>query len=145
MSLISTAVTPVVLISAVAILLSGYTAKQTSISSQMRDLAAEHRNPATSDARRVSLKIQLALFQHRLTAVWASVLALTLALICFLTMIVSVILEQRTARLGSVGAGCLMLGLLLIFTAVAIELYEIHLSRLTARQELADICGMPEA
>lgn len=145
MSLISAAVAPVVLISAVAILLSGYTSKHISISSQMRSLAMEYRNHATDEIRRQNLKVQLLIFQRRLHFMWRSIFALSLAQLCFLTTVISVILSERAERIGVIGVISLVVGLLLMFAAVVTELYEMHLSRLTVTEELADICVTKES
>lgn len=137
--LISAAVAPVVLISAAAILLSGYSAKYGNISSRMRDLTGEYRRAETTTARRLLVKAQLVLFRRRIVAVWGATALLSLALLLFLGTVLSVILSTHEARLGWVGAGCLVCGLVLMTGAVVLELYEIRFARLVVDAELSDV------
>jgi len=138
-SLISAAVAPVVLVSAAALLLSGYSAKYGNISDRMRDLTGEYRRADTTEARRALLKRQLLLFRRRIIAVWAASALLSFALLLFLGTVISVIVSTHEARLGWVGAGCLVCGLLLMAGAIMLELYEIRLARLAVDAELSDI------
>jgi len=137
--LISVAVAPVVLITAAAILLSGYTGKYTNIADRLRDLAAEYRQAETSPGRRANLKTQMRLFHRRVSALWAASALLALALLSFLGTVLSVIFADQQSRLGWIGAACLVVGLILMAGAVLVELYEIRLARLTVAGELADI------
>ena len=142
-SLIGAAVAPVVLISAAAILLSGYSAKYGSVSERMRDLTGEYRRADTADARKTLIKTQLLLFRRRIVAVWAASALLSFALLLFLGTVFSVIVSTHAARLGWVGVGCLVCGLTLMVAAVSMELYEIRLARLTTDAELSDIFTSP--
>lgn len=142
--LISAAVAPVVLISAAAILLSGYSAKYGSVSDRMRDLTGEYRRTDTPAPRRAVIKIQLLLFRRRIIAVWAASALLSIALLLFLGTVLSVILSTHEARLGWVGAACLVSGLVLMVGAVSLELYEIRLARFAVDAELSDIFGEDE-
>lgn len=138
-NLISVAVAPVVLITATAILLSGYTGKYTNIADRLRDLTAEYRRADTSAERRANLKTQLRLFHRRVSAMWAASVLLSLGLLSFLGTVLSVIFDSHQIRLGWIGASCLLLGLMLMAGAVLLELYEIRLARLTMAGELSDI------
>ena len=138
-SLIGTVVAPVGLISTTAILLSGYTGKYTSMSDQMRRLTAEFRAAATTEVRRKSLKRQLNLYHRRITAAWGASALLSVALLFFICTVLSVILSSRATHLGVLGLFALMVGLVLVASAVGLELYEIGLARLTTAGELADI------
>lgn len=137
--LISAAVAPVVLISSAAILLSGYSAKYGSVSDRLRDLTSEYRRTDTPAPRKVVIKAQLLLFRRRIIAVWAASALLSIALLLFLGTVLSVILSAREARLGWVGAACLVSGLVLMVGAVSLELYEIRLARFAVDAELSDI------
>ncbi len=141
MNLVSAAVAPVVLISATAILLSGYTNKQANVAGQMRSLAAEFRLEHTPEARRASIRQQLALFQRREIAIWATTLALSLSLLCFLNTIFSVMLVEHFQRLATSGAVSLVAGLTVMLLGIVIELHEIYLARLTMQVEIADVSG----
>ena len=143
-SLLGTVIAPVGLISTTAILLSGYTGKYSSISDQMWRLAAEHRASGTAPARRQSLKRQLDLYHRRITAMWGASTLLSVALLCFVGTVLSVILSARQTRLGMLGIVPLFVGLSLVAAAIGLELYEIGLARLTVAGELADIFAEKE-
>jgi len=138
-NLISAAVAPVVLISAAAILLSGYSSKYGNISDRMRDLTGEYRRTDTTEARRALLKRQLTLFRRRIIAVWGASALLSFSLLLFLGTVLSVILSTHAAELGWVGAGCLVGGLAMMVGAISLELVEIRLARLAVDAELSDI------
>ncbi len=138
-NIISVAVAPVVLISAVAILLSGYTGKYGNISDRLRALAAEYRRADTSPARRATLRPQIRLFHRRVVAVWLVSTLLSLALLTFVGTVLSVIVAVREVRLGVVSAATLVIGLVLVGAAILADLYEIRLARLTIAGELSDI------
>lgn len=138
-NLISVAVAPVVLITATAILLSGYTGKYTNIADRLREMAAEYRLADTSGERRVNLKAQMRLFHQRVSAMWAASALLSVGLLAFLGTVLSVIFDNRQVRLGWLGAACLIFGLICMAGAVLLELYEIRLARLTIAGELSDI------
>ncbi len=138
-SAISSAVGPAALITTTAILLSGYTSKYSGIADQMRRLTAEYRAETTTENRRAGLKRQIPLFHRRINALWRASTLLSLALLAFITTVVAVLLSVHEARIGPVGVGMLLIGLILVAAAVGLELYEIRLARLTTAGELADI------
>ncbi len=139
LSVIGNAVGPAALITMTAILLSGYTSKYSGISDQMRRLSAEYRAAETTAERRESLKQQLRLFYRRIRAMWGASTLLSLALLCFVVTVLAVLLSAHETRLGPVGVGSLLTGLILVAGAVGLELYEIGLARLTIAGELSDI------
>jgi hypothetical protein len=59
--------------------------------------------------------------------------------------VAAVLLSAREARIGPVGVGMLLIGLILVAAAVGLELYEIRLARLTTAGELADLFTDTEA
>ncbi|GAC1636876.1 MAG: hypothetical protein NVS4B8_00960 [Herpetosiphon sp.] len=141
LSLISAAVTPIVLVTATSILLSNHTAKYNAISLQMRLLSAEYRAAGTPDVRRTSLHRQLILFQRRIRALGVASTCLYLALLCFLGTELAVIFVSgaRVARLDVAGAITLVIGLLLMVLTVLLELQEVRLARHTGKEELRDV------
>lgn len=143
---VSSVLAPASLITMTAILLSGYTGKYGSIAGQLRDLTAEYRKPDVSQARKASLRNQLALFRRRITAMWAASALLSLALLAFVGTVLAVLFDAGGRHLGHFGLGpfglgILLLGLASVASAVGLELYEIVLARLTTAGELADILG----
>jgi len=138
-STIGSAVGPAALITTTAILLSGYTSKYSGIADQMRRLTAEYRAEGTTAERRAGLRRQIPLFHQRINALWGASTLLSLALLAFIVTVAAVLLSTREARIGPVGVGMLLIGLVLVAAAVALELHEIRLARLTTAGELADI------
>ncbi len=143
-SLVSAVVAPVALITASAILLSGFSSKYASIAAQMRSLTAEFRHDDTPDARRKSVRKQLRLFHQRLAAMWAASMFLSFALLSFLVTVLSLVFLQHSSRLGIIGSASILLGLAFILCAILMELYETGLARLTTAGELADVFGWKE-
>ncbi|MBV9848155.1 MAG: DUF2721 domain-containing protein [Armatimonadetes bacterium] len=138
-SLISAAVAPVALITASAILLSGFSGKHANIATQMRALTAEYRNSETTDARRQSIRRQLRLFHRRVSAIWAATVFLSFALLSFLVTVLALVFVQRETHISTIGAASIVVGLVFILCAVVLELYETGLARLTVAGELVDV------
>lgn len=141
LNLISVAVTPVVLITAAAILLSGLTSKYGNIADQMRRLTAEYRSGETSERRRGTIARQLTLFGRRIQAIWAATTCLCVAILSFVLMVLVVIFSQKAARLGVVGVATLVTGLIFMVVALLCELQELFLARKTAAWELRETLG----
>ncbi len=141
LSLITAAVTPIVLISATAILLSNHTNKYTNISTQMRALTHEYRDKDTTKERRATLRRQLNFYQRRIHLMWIASICLYAALLCFLITVLSLlaISAANVVRADVVGEFGLCLGLLLIFATVVCELIEVRLALHTSQEELLDI------
>ncbi len=138
-ALVNLAATPVVLITATAILLSGFSAKYGNISDRLRSLTAEHRHADTLQARRLVLRFQIRIFRQRVSMMWAASACLSSALLLFVGTVLSVIFSERAVHLGLAGAAFLVTGLALIGIAITLELYELRLARLAVDGELADI------
>ncbi len=134
--MISAVVGPVALVTSTAILLSGFTGKYTSLSSQFRALTAEYRNPGTTPIRKKNLVVQLCLFERRLNAMWACSLCLCLALVAFLTTVLAVYLSERHVALDRLAIVSMGAGLVFVALAVVSEIYEIALAKRSAASEL---------
>jgi hypothetical protein len=137
MSLISAAVAPVVLISAIAILFSALTAKHSHLADQVRQIASEFRD-CPNDSRRLNLGRQLRIFERRMSALWLSTEMLSVSLLFFAATILFVIATQRTERMGVFGEGSLVLGLVSVVVGILAELYEISLARDSFNAEVVD-------
>jgi hypothetical protein len=133
-----------VLITAGAILLSGFSAKYANISEQMRRLTAEYRDDETSQARRVTIERQLPIFGKRIRAIWAASTCQCFAILSFLMMVLAVIFSEHAARLGALGVGTLVVGLVFMVLAMVCELVELGLARETASCELLETLNRNE-
>jgi len=143
LTLISAAVTPVVLVTAGAILLSAFAGKYSNISEQMRRLTAEFRDGETLERRRSVVRRQLVLYRMRIWLIWAASTTLCLAVLAFLMMVPIVLLSQTALRLNVLAVAVLVAGLVLMVVSVALELRELWLARITANIEVSQTLDHP--
>ena len=90
---IAAAVTPVVMISANAILISAISSKHEAMSDRVRSLTAEWRSPATGAARRDSIRAQVRLFSRRIAWISRAHFLLYVATACFIAMVMLIALQ----------------------------------------------------
>src|SRR5580658_4823635 len=93
MAAIAAAVTPVVMISANAILIGSISSKHQAMSDRLRSLAAEWRSPGTSAARRDSIRAQVQMFTVRIAWISRAHFLLYVATACFLAMVLAIALS----------------------------------------------------
>jgi hypothetical protein len=136
---ISAAVTPVVMISANAILISAISSKHQSMSDRLRALTAEWRNPGTSDGRRDSLARQVKLFDHRIRWVTWSHIVLYTATGCFISMVIVIALSPHLESLSGASLGLLIAGVTLMFVGILLELLDLAKARATVGLEVRDV------
>jgi len=139
MAVISAAVTPVVLISSLAIFFSALTAKHSHLADQFRQIASELRKGQSSEQRQNALLCQLRIFEHRMDALWLATGLLSISLLLFVCTVLVVIWSRL--HTGDTGYGVVMLvsGLVLMVASVLAECYEIALGRRSMMFELSDI------
>jgi hypothetical protein len=136
---ISAAVTPVVMISANAILISAISAKHQSMSDRLRALTAEFRSAATSEERRATIAVQLRVFDERLRWVTWSHIILYAATACFIAMVIVIALSPAIEALSGASLVLLLTGVALMFTGILLELLDLAKARATVRLEIRDI------
>jgi hypothetical protein len=136
---ISAAVTPVVMISANAILISSISAKHQSMSDRMRALTAEWRDPGTPDQRRGTIADQLRLFDQRLRWITWSHIILYAATGCFITMVIVIASSRALEALTGTSLVLLIVGVALMFVGIVLELLDLAKARTTVQLELKDI------
>ncbi len=73
LQIVATAVTPVVMVSATAILAGGVNSRYISISDRIRTLSAEFRNHDTTEERRADISRQMSIFVRRINLVYWSI------------------------------------------------------------------------
>jgi hypothetical protein len=134
MAAIAAAVTPVVMISANAILIGSISSKHQAMSDRLRILTAEWRNPGTSTARRDSIRAQVQLFTLRIAWISRAHFILYVATACFLAMVLAIALS-----LPLVSLPLLLAGVILMLTAILFELLELRKARPTMDLERKDI------
>ena len=137
--IVATAVTPVVMVSATAILISGSNARYTSISDRVRTLTQEFRQPGTSTERRSNIRQQIAIFHRRLhLGSWAA-RALYGAVACFVLIALLISLSLSKTILLEATPWLFLLGLVLIAGAILLQLLELQQSNRTIDLESADV------
>ncbi len=144
LQIISSAVAPVVLISACAALILGVNNKHSNLSSQIRAAAAEVRQKETLPERRAQLCAQIPLFYRRFRMTWIALCSLYAAVSVFVVMILLIILTQR--HLLSFENGTLTLfvvGIALMLAASCMEIVEVALATRNLRLEIRDITDGP--
>ena len=133
------------LISAVSILLGAFTNKYINLSGQLRSLTHEYRQEGTGEPRRETIKNQLRVFHHRITASHASSIFLLFAILAFMTTVLALVFSGRDARLNFVAKASLEVGLVFIVASLLLELYEIVLAKYTILYEIEDILAPPKS
>ena len=141
---VTAAVTPVVMISATAILISGINSKHQSLSDRVRALSAEHRSGQASDERKRNIRAQIRFFRRRLRFIAIAHIALYGATACFIAMVIVISVTVKIAPLVSATLPFFMAGVVLLFTAVGYEIRELRMSNETMNLELTDLEGCQE-
>ena len=139
MQVVAAAVTPVVLVSATAILISGVNSRYISISDKMRGLSQEFRTLDLAAPRRAAIAAQMVIFRHRIALVAWAVRVLYVAVICFVAMAMVIGATQWRKTLESVTLPMFGLGIFLILTAIICQLLELQLSIRTIALEIRDV------
>src|SRR5438270_1299667 len=131
MQVLTAAVTPVVLVSATALLLSGTNSRYISISDRMRALAHEYRDANCIEQRRITISREMLTFQHRIHLVSWAVRALYTAVGAFIAdaLIIGATLWRQ--MLAAATLPFFLLGILLIVLAIVCQLLELQSSNRT--------------
>jgi len=139
MQILAAAVTPVVLVSATAILISGINSRYISIADKMRSLAQEFRVSGSDPLRRASIALQMNIFQMRIALVAWAVRVLYVAVACFISVAMAISATLWRKMLETATIPLFAVGILLILTAITCELLDLHLSNRTIAIEITDI------
>ena len=139
LELLAAAVTPVVMISATAILVSGVNARYISISERIRTLAREHRDSGTTITRSLIIQREMKIFQDRIWLILWAVRALYLAVSCFVTIALLISITAWRQMIVAATLPLFLLGLLLVITAMTLQLLELSESNRTIQLEIDDV------
>lgn len=139
LQVLAAAVTPVVMISATAILISGVNSRYIAISDRMRAISHEYRDRNTSPQRRSVLKSQLSIFTRRIELVSWAVRTLYVAAACFVSIALLISATSWRQMLVEVTIPLFLLGIVLIMVAICCQLLELHASNRTILLEVKDI------
>jgi hypothetical protein len=139
LQIIATAVTPVVMVSATAILAGGVNSRYISISDRIRMLSAEFRNPQTTEARRAIISQQMPIFVRRINLVSWSIRMCYTAVACFVVMALVITATAFRQMLVSVTVPMFILGIGFVIAAIVLQLLELKASNSTILLEVKDI------
>ena len=145
MAAIAAAVTPVVMISANAILIGAISSKHDSMSSRLRILTAEWRSPDTDVARRDSLRAQVQLLSHRLVWISRSHFLLYVATVCFVAMVMVLALTPVIQTWADFSLPLLLAGVSLMLVAIFLELLDLRKASATIEIESRDLLHAPHS
>jgi hypothetical protein len=139
LQIVATAVTPVVMVSATAILAGGVNSRYISISDRIRMLAAEFRNPHTSEQRRADISQQMSIFVRRINLVSWSIRMCYLAVACFVIMALVITATAFRQMLVAITVPIFILGIAFVIAAIVLQLLELKASNGTILLEVKDI------
>ena len=134
MSAVADAVTPVVMISANAILISAISSKHQAMSDRLRALTAEWRTASPTPARRESIRTQVQLFNIRIAWISRAHFLLYVATACFTLMVIALALQFAVLSLP-----LLLLGVLLMLLAIVLELLDLRKAQTTIEAEAREV------
>jgi Protein of unknown function (DUF2721) len=145
MQVLTAAVTPVVLVSATAILISGINSRYIAISDRMRALAHEYRDPNCIEQRRRTISDEMLTFQYRIHLISWAVRALYMAVGAFITdaLLISATLWRQ--MLAKATLPLFLLGILLMMLAIVSQLLELQSSNRTLSLDIRDIAETPNS
>ena len=133
MAAIAAAVTPVVMISANAILIGTIGAKHQAMSDRLRALTAEWRDPETSAARRDTIHTQVRLFTSRIAWISRAHFLLYAATVFFLAMVIVIALAPEFSLPLLLG------GVTLMLIAIVLELLDLRRAQASIELETRDV------
>jgi hypothetical protein len=139
LQIVATAVTPVVMVSATAILAGGVNSRYISISERMRGLAAEFRRPETTEVRRADISKQITIFVRRIYLVAWSIRMCYMAMACFVLMALVITATAFRQILIAVTVPMFVVGIAFVITAIVLQLLELRASYGTILLEVKDI------
>lgn len=143
LQVLAAGITPVVLVSSTAILVSGVNSRYMAISDRMRALAHEYRYENCTEERRRTIARQMRPFQKRVALVAAAVRILYAAVGCFITMALIISATLWRSMLGYLTLPLFFLGCFLMLTAIVFQLWELQISIQTIDTEMQDIVDKP--
>ena len=143
LQVLATAVTPVVLVSAAAILVSGVNSRYIAMADRMRSLAHEYRDGTTTAQRREIISQEMVTFQIRVSLVSWAVRSLYAAIGCFtaVALIISATFWRR--MLIDASLPVFTTGIALIMVAIVCQLLELQHANRTLALDTKDAATPP--
>jgi hypothetical protein len=139
LQIVATAVTPVVMVSATAILAGGVNTRYISISDRVRSLSHEFRDSQTSESRRADIKRQMSIFLRRIHLVSSAIRMCYVAMACFVLMALVITATAFRQMLIAITVPLFVIGIGFIITAIIFQLLELQASNRTILMEVKDV------
>jgi hypothetical protein len=136
LNVVAAAVTPVVMVSATAILISGVNSRYMSIADRVRSLTRELRDPSTAPERRANIQAQLVYFGRRVRHVSWAITLLYIAVASFVTVALVISVSSTRIVLYFVTLPLFVAGLALICLALTFQIWELRDSNRTLGLEV---------
>lgn len=137
---LTSAIAPIVLVSAAGLLYNGVQTKNLHLSDRIRALTAEMRHPATPPDRRQQVLDQLPYLAKRIRLSQRSLEMLYLAILCFVmtSLLLAAMLWVGASALPSVTAALFAIGVVLLIAALGLEFVEMWIGLKTIEIETRD-------
>jgi DNA-binding transcriptional regulator YbjK len=139
LQVLASAVTPVVLVSATAILISGVNSRHISIADRMRTLSSEYRDVRTTDDRRTIIEQQMWMFNKRIHQVSWAIRSLYAAAWCFVAEVLLISATLWRDSLVAATVPLFLVGILLMMVAIAMQLMELQEANRTLFLEMGEL------
>ena len=136
LSVIASAVTPAVMISASALLIGGISSKHSSMSDRLRSLTAEYRHHGTTEDRRKIIEKQCRLMMRRLRLIATAHLLLYISAAFFVFMVLSISLAPVIIGWQRALFPLFVSGVAMLLAGVMFEIVELQIADRTLKLEL---------
>ena len=146
LSTLTSAVAPVVMVSAAGLLFTGVQAKNLHLADRIRDLTSERRLATTAASRRQQISDQLPLFRRRVTLSQRSLNMLFVAIFCFVatSLLLASSLWVGLRVLPLITTTVFASGLVVLVGALVFQFTEMVLALRTIEIEMGDVDGPSE-
>lgn len=139
LAILTSAVTPVVMVSATAILISVVNARYSAVSDRVRNLAHEYRTDSIPPERRRVIREQVLIFRRRIRLVSWAVRLLFLAVGTFIAVALMISFSLWRHWFDMALPITFFVGLLLVSTAILLVFLELSESNRTIYMEAEDV------
>jgi hypothetical protein len=139
LQIVATAVTPVVMVSATAILTGGVNSRYMAIADRVRNLAHEYRDPQTAATRRKLICGQMSVFNRRVHLVSWAIRVCYVSMACFILMALVITATAFRQMLVALTVPLFLMGIGFLLTAIILQFLELQAANSTIAMEVKDI------
>lgn len=139
LNLVAAAVTPVVMVSATSILLSGVNTRYLSISDRIRAISHESRVETLSVVRCKTIRLEIRIFSIRVRLIAWAARMLYIAIGCFIFVALVLAVSAWRPHLPALFIAIFPAGLICVAAAIALALVELEYSKRTIGLEISEL------